>query len=301
MTDNNEFKELFSREFLRLQAAGVGKQSAAAQALACARLIIQERHRHDQPTAITLSASSVSNGTVSQIAPETTSEHSHVQNSGNGFLTTVATSIASPDTHSKPAESCEKDKRKGKLPGNVYPTSNKRHNASVPAPVKIVPSLDYEELKNLLSECKRCENYAPVIRLVGSAFSSADALNKSFSISLMTSASCPDSPTERISSSEIAVSKCAGKVSHDECDETAMDVEVDVLNSSTSPAGKKGRGEIYTEDSRESTGLNSAPIFDRISIDIDLVGKIFRLLFSCGNEGELNILNVISLAISMQK
>lgn len=289
MTDNNEFKELFSREFLRLQAAGVGKQSAAAQALACARLIIQERHRHDQPTAITPSASSVSNhsGTVSQSnAPETTSEHSHVQNPGNGFSTTVATSITSSDTHPKPAESCEKDKRKGKLPGNIYPTSNKRHNASVPAPVKIVPSLDYEELKNLLSECKRCENYAPVIRLVGSAFSSADALNKSFSISPMTSASCSDSPTKHILSSENDVSKCAGKVSHDECDGTAMDVEVDVLNSSTSPAGKKGRGEIYTEDSRESKGLNSAPIFDRISIDIDLVGKIFRLLFSCGNEGE---------------
>ena len=66
MTDNNDFKELFSREFLRLQAAGVGKQSAAAQALASARVIIQERQRHDQPTATTPSASSVinHNGTV---------------------------------------------------------------------------------------------------------------------------------------------------------------------------------------------------------------------------------------------
>lgn len=300
MNDNNEFRELFSREFLRLQAAGVGKQSAAAQALASARVILQERQRHDQLTATTPSASSVlnHNGIVSQgDAPETTSGHAHEHDSGNDQLTSVTSRVACSDTHPKPVESCEKDKRKGKLPASVYPTSNKRHNASVPTPVKAIPPLDYEELNSLLSECKRSDNYSPVIRLVGSVFSSADALNKSFSIAPTSSASCCNSPTKQISSSEIAVSKYAGKMSHDECEGTAMDVEVDVPNSSTSPAGKKGRGETYTQTSSENKNLDSGPLFDRISIDIDLVGKMFRLLFSCGSEGEQNFFYIISLAI----
>ena len=282
MTDNNDFKELFSREFLRLQAAGVGKQSAAAQALASARVIIQERDRHNQPTAAAPSASSVINhhGTVSQSsASEATS--------GNISQASVTSRILVSDTHPKPVESSEKDKRKGKLPANVYPTSNKRHNAFVPTPVKILPLLDYEELKSLLSECERSDDFSPIIRFVGSTFSSADALNKSFSISPVSSASCSASSASHISPLEITISKHPGKGAQDENGGTAMDVEVDVSNSSTSPLGKKGSGETNTHKSHEPLrSLNSGPLFDRISIDIDVVGKIFRLLFGCGHEGE---------------
>lgn len=291
MSDNVFLKEVFEREFSRLLASGVSKQSAAAQALATAQSVVSERSRHQQPITSSINSSSNANDQNEGV----------LVSSGNGSFPSSISSISASVAVPSPSDTWDQDKRKGKLAANVYSMSNRRVSAYTPAPSKVVPLMDHEELKALMSECERTSDFSPIIRLVGSTFSSAEALNKSFNIPTTSSSFSTSMISTRSSSSrDMDVSKIleeqgvfnrgSGEKS---MGESAMDVETESVVQSSTQSVSSSSSSFTRTDGGESNyrqagkAVHSAKScnFDRISIDIDRVADVFRLLFSCGHEG----------------
>jgi hypothetical protein len=294
MSDNVFLKEVFEREFSRLLASGVSKQIAAAQALATAQSVVSERSRHQQP--ITSSTNSIGSANDQNDGVGLSA--------GNGSFPSSISSLSASVAVPSPSDTWDQDKRKGKLAANVYSMSNRRVNAYTPAQSKVLPLMDYEELKILLSECERTSDFSPIIRLVGSTFSSAEALNKSFNIPAASSSFSTSIISTRSSSSrDMDVSKVleeTGAFNEDRSSgekgvgDSAMDVETEsVVLSSAQSISSSSSSSITRTDGGESNyrqvgkaAHNVKCNFDRISIDIDRVADVFRLLFSCGHEGQ---------------
>lgn len=292
MSDNVFLKEVFEREFSRLLASGISKQSAAAQALATAQSVISERSRHQQPITSSTNSIGSANDQNDGVGVST----------GNGSFPSSISSISASVAVPSPSDTWDQDKRKGKLAANVYSMSNRRVSAYTPAQSKVVPLMEYEELKVLLSDCERTNDFSPIIRLVGSTFSSAEALNKSFNIPAASSSFSTSIISTRSSSSrDMDVSKVLEETGAFNGDrgsgekgvgDSAMDVETESVVLSSAQSISSSSSSFTRTDGGESNyrqvgkaAHNVKCNFDRISIDIDRVADVFRLLFSCGHEG----------------
>lgn len=292
MSDNVFLKEVFEREFSRLLALSISKQSAAAQALATAQSVVYERNRHQQ--LVTSSTNSIGDASDQN--------DSVVAGSGTGSFPSSISSISASVAVPSPSDTWDQDKRKGKLAANVYSMSNRRVSAYTPAQSKIVPLMDYEELKALMSECERSSDFSPIIRLVGSTFSSAEALNKSFNFPAASSSFSTSMISTRSSSSRDmdvtkvleepgAFNRSAGEKG---VGDSAMDVETESvvhsctqsITSSSSSFTRTDGGESNYRHAGKAVHNAKSCNYDRISIDIDHVADVFRLLFSCGHEGQ---------------
>ena len=223
MSDNSFFKELFEREFSRLLASGVNKQSAAAQALVSAQSIVTERHRYQHPIPPLPSISS----TLPSDERTNTSEgregistlpaipsppplipiatlFSSAGASSTGGSSSNINNLAETTAMSVDKAVDNEGKRRVKPAATMYRSNKRSFNASSIAPKKIVPLIRSEELQNILQECVRTSDFSQIIRLVGSTFSSAESLNESFcfpSVSSSSSSAASSSSSASFSSS----------------------------------------------------------------------------------------------------
>lgn len=280
MADNIYFKEVFDSEFSRLVATGISRQNAAAQALSSARNICNERLRYHQQPIQLPSANLTGNATpLSDFNQRDRLELADRSNT----TAPIASVISTPSSEEIPGQ--VQDRRKGKLAANVYSMSKKRIPSLTPLLSSAVPPLNYDDLKRLLVDCGHTGDYSPVIRLVGATFSSAEAMNKSFNL--------PDIDSSSICSNHLNSSSFfAGKV-------VVTDVEKDVKMhvkdeedlthlDNTKNNEKEGlSSSIETISSTEHAVGHHSSSFDRISIDIDRVSDVFRMLFSTSHEGSV--------------
>ena len=310
MADNTFFKEVFEREFSRLQATGISKQTAAAQALVSAQSIVTEMQRHQYPlTPSSIVAAETSVSSTESFDRITSSPGASHQNNLSDTATTteksaVVATIPVTDTY-------DQDKRKGKLAANVYSTLNKKSPAARFV-TKVPPSIVYEELKRILSECLHSGDFSPIIRLVGSSFSSAESLNESFCfpIKLNSILSSPPPPSSSSLLKQTSNSKgidpssmlsqnfpsgekmtSANKIT---MDDTTSPISTCTLSSQSKSVAKiekpTSKFEEYNQTDLKCEQDNLPSTLDRISINIDQVSDVFQLLFSCGNEGVQNSL-----------
>lgn len=315
MVDNSFFKEVFEREFSRLQATGINKQSAAAQALVSAQHVVTEMLRHQH--LVTPSSNILSETSVNSTDSSVNTINSAGVSSQSALPTSAAREAIAPFLPL--IDSYDQDKRKGKLAANVYSILNKK----IPAArivTKVPPPIDFHDLKRILSECLLCGDFSPIIRLVGSTFSSADSLNGSFYFPMNSTSSSASTP----SSSSSSLKSCA--------DTAAIDITADLSGSlsiknidrlasnettSFTSSGLISQPSSSIKDIESSlqkikyedkniidlqNGIKNIPLnLERISIDIDQVTDVFKLLFNSNNEGIQNSLHhaLVNLSYNM--
>jgi hypothetical protein len=286
MADNNFFKEVFDSEFSKLIATGISRQNAAAQALSSARTICSERARYNQP--VQLPPVHLTTGTANPLSDFDQRGFVGVEDTASSSATN--TSIMSTSS-SVEVPGQVQDRRKGKLAANVYSMPKKRIPSLAPVLSNVVPPINYDDFKRLLVDCGSKGDYSPVIRLVGSTFSSAEAMNKSFNLPDVDS--CSTYQTASNSSNSFSGKAAAAETGKSEAkyvkDEDSLshisntrNIENDHITKASLVSLSSSVGDIAIA---QNTGHSK---FDRISIDIDRVSDVFQMLFSTSHEGSVS-------------
>lgn len=287
MADNIYFKEVFDSEFSRLVATGISRQNAAAQALSSARNICNERLRCHQPIQLP-SANLTGNATpLSDFDHRDSLELADRSNT----IAPTASVISTPSSIEIPGQ--VQDRRKGKLAANVYSMSKKRIPSLTPLLSSAILPLNCDDLKRLLVECGHMGDYSPVIRLVGATFSSAEAMNKSFNLPDIDSSSIC---SNHLNSSSIFAGKAVvtdvekdlGMHVKDEDNLTHLDNTKNIVKEGiTKTSLVTLSSSVETASTTKHAVGHHNNNFDRISIDIDRVSDVFRMLFSTSHEGSV--------------
>ena len=287
MADNNFFKEVFDSEFSKLIATGISRQNAAAQALSSARNICSERARYNQP--VQLPPAHLTTGTANPLSDFDQRGFVGVEDTASSSATNTSIMSASSSVE-VPGQ--VQDRRKGKLAANVYSMPKKRIPSLAPVLSNVVPPINYDDFKRLLVDCGSTGDYSPVIRLVGSTFSSAEAMNKSFNLPDIDSSSTSQtaSNSSNMFSGKAAAAetgKSEGKYVKDEDSlghlSNTRNIENDNITKASLVSLSSSIGDIAIG---QNVPGNSK--FDRISIDIDRVSDVFQMLFSTSHEGDLS-------------
>jgi hypothetical protein len=287
MADNNFFKEVFDSEFSKFIATGISRQNAAAQALSSARNICSERARYNQP--VQLPPAHLTTGTANPLSDFDQRGFVGVEDTASSGATNTSIMSASSSVE-VPGQ--VQDRRKGKLAANVYSMPKKRIPSLAPVLSNVVPPINYDDFKRLLVDCGSTGDYSPVIRLVGSTFSSAEAMNKSFNLPDIDSSSTYQtaSNSSYLFSGKAATAetgKSEGKYVKDEDNlshlSNSRNIESDHITKASLVSLSSSIGDIAI--AQNVTGHSK---FDRISIDIDRVSDVFQMLFSTSHEGNLS-------------
>lgn len=284
MADNNFFKEVFDSEFSKLIATGISRQNAAAQALSSARNICSERARYNQP--VQLPPAHLTTGTANPLSDFDLRGFVGVEDTASSSATNTSIMSASSSVE-VPGQ--VQDRRKGKLAANVYSMPKKRIPSLAPVLSNVVPPINYDDFKRLLVDCGSTGDYSPVIRLVGSTFSSAEAMNKSFNLPDIDSSSTYQTASNSCNfySGKAAVAetgKSDGKYVKDEDNlghlNNTRNIESDHITKASLVSLSSSIGDIAI-----AQNVPGHSKFDRISIDIDRVSDVFQTLFSTSHEG----------------
>ena len=285
MADNNFFKEVFDSEFSKLIATGISRQNAAAQALSSARTICSERARYHQPVQLPPAHLT---GTANPLSDFDQRGFVGVEDTANSSATNTSI-MSAPSSVEVPGQ--VQDRRKGKLAANVYSMPKKRIPSLAPVLSNVVPPINYDDFKRLLVDCGSTGDYSPVIRLVGSTFSSAEAMNKSFNLpDIDSNSSYPTGSNSSYSfSGKAAVAetgKSDGKYVKDEDSlghkSNTGNIESDHITKTSLVSLSSSIGDIAI-----AQNVAGHSKFDRISIDIDRVSDVFQMLFSTSHEGNV--------------
>jgi hypothetical protein len=286
MADNNFFKEVFDSEFSKLIATGISRQNAAAQALSSARNICSERARYHQPVQLPPAHLT---GTANPLSDFDQRGFVGVEDAASSSATNTSIMSASSSVE-VPGQ--VQDRRKGKLAANVYSMPKKRIPSLAPVLSNVVPPINYDDFKRLLVDCGSTGDYSPVIRLVGSTFSSAEAMNKSFNLSDIDSSSTYQTASNSSNSfsgkaAAAETGKSEGKYVKEEDSlghlNNTRNIESDHITKASLVSLSSSTGDIAI-----AQNVPGHTKFDRISIDIDRVSDVFQMLFSTSHEGNLS-------------
>ena len=132
MSQNDFFKEVFEREFARLQSSGINKQTAAAQAIASAQSIVSERMRYEQPITQSPHSMVIDQTTMTRERSISPGSRTAMTGMSTGESTIASTNSNSLNDIRENSNIYDQDKRKGKLAANICSMSDKKITTTTP-------------------------------------------------------------------------------------------------------------------------------------------------------------------------
>jgi hypothetical protein len=254
------FKEVFDREFSRLIASGLTNAQSAAQALISAQSAVVERSRHQHQ--ITLPDATTGTNSVNSVTAI-----------DNATTTLIAVPVNPPafaavnvELEMDPYTATLEDKRKGKLAANISSMTNKTKVITTEKIAIPTPIIEYEEVKEILTECVKTGNFGPIIRVVFDSFSDAKSLNKSFSFSPSSSSSSASSKTNNSISTHASACSLITAITDDN-NEDRMDLDIANNLQSTCLNGNE-------DDKKMSSIDDTSLVSDKKGLDVHINGKL---------------------------